>query len=158
MMSDGIFNYEEVASTSGEVNLFDNKALLVIPVNKSNHWSLVLVHVTKSNATAQKMYSTVHVYHLDSLSLHKADKSIVRAILKYLRCELQRLNNADGKERVMLKMKNENSIINDEVKVPVQANGYDCGMCVCANFKKTLDLFSDEAVSGDKENSRYSGP
>ena len=125
------------------MNLFEDVRLLVIPVNLSNHWSVVLVHMQPYRVDA---------YHLDSLCIHKENKSVVRTIRKYLRHERDRLNTYD---RINLDY---DSPIHD-VSTPGQQNGYDCGMYVCANFKKTLDLFGNavkkiktERKTEDKEN------
>jgi Ulp1 family protease len=81
----GRFNYKNVEAWPGNVNVFEEVSLLVIPVNLSNHWSVVLVHMQKFIVNA----------HLDSLCIHKEDKSVVGTIRKYLRHDRDRLQLRD---------------------------------------------------------------
>ena len=143
-LTEGGFNYENVRRWTKKTNLFRDFNFVFVPINKSGHWSLMVICM---------MSPYYFMLHLDALRMHDHDQ-IGHHLMRYLREEWKRLKK-DGHFEEISKMPT--SLTKHKVEsisVPRQRNGYDCGMFVCAYAKKIFEDLQNNFSEWQEEMAR----
>ena len=99
--------------------------MLLVPIHKANHWSLVVIDIRKAV-----------LYYYDSIQGNRRRSNAPRVMKKFV----EHYSRMKGKS-LNLKVK----IIDN---APLQENGYDCGVFVCQNAEK---IARDALVSTRQE-------
>ncbi|OEL20553.1 Ubiquitin-like-specific protease 1D [Dichanthelium oligosanthes] len=129
---------EEALSTKGDcdsqfsklrrwwrsVDIF-KKAYIILPINESMHWSLIIVCMPTKGAD-----SGPTILHLDSLGLHCSQK-LFGIVERYLEAEWRHLRKDSSYDVPFSGMIWKHLLRNinmEKVEVPRQRNDYDCGL------------------------------
>ena len=113
---------KEVESWSKKIDVFQ-KRIVIIPINKNFHWSLCVL-INPAALTMRSEYKNISPFLLffDSCRLHSR-RRIESHIFGWLNFEYCRLK--EGGTQAVLK-----TLHRLTPKVPLQKNGYDCGVFV----------------------------
>ncbi|KAF8751384.1 hypothetical protein HU200_012055 [Digitaria exilis] len=106
------------------VDIF-TKSYLILPINETMHWSLIIVCMPTKGADSGPM-----MLHLDSLGLHNS-QNIFDIVASYLGEEWRNLRKDSSYDipfsRTIWKRLSRN-IKGEKIEVPRQQNEYDCGI------------------------------
>lgn len=106
------------------VDIF-KKAYIILPINESMHWSLIIVCMPTKEADSGPI-----ILHLDSLGLHSSQK-LFDIVARYIQAERWHLRMDSSYDipfsgRIWRRLSK--NINREKIEVPRQRNEYDCGL------------------------------
>lgn len=106
------------------VDIF-KKAYIILPINESMHWSLIIVCMPTKEADSGPI-----MLHLDSLGIHSSQK-LFDIVRRYIQAEWRHLQKDSSYDipfsgRIWKHLSR--NINGEKVEVPRQRNDYDCGL------------------------------
>lgn len=106
------------------VDIF-KKAYIILPINESMHWSLIIVCMPTKEADSGPI-----ILHLDSLGLHSSQK-LFDIVARYIQAERWHLGMDSSYDipfsgRIWRRLSK--NINREKIEVPRQRNEYDCGL------------------------------
>ncbi|KAK7610817.1 hypothetical protein JOL62DRAFT_502406, partial [Phyllosticta paracitricarpa] len=132
-------NYDAVKRWTAKIDLF-SRDFIVVPVNDAEHWHLAIIvnmknadkrpdnEAPNSDETAQADKTHISILVFDSLGA--THPKTVRTLKQYIIAE------ARSKRGLELTAQDIQGI--NAKEIPLQPNGYDCGVFVCGYFDKFI--------------------
>lgn len=119
----------------GRLNIFDYDHLLM-PIFQNHHWSLILISSPRKIFNLDSSNSPI-IFYFDSF--YHSNEKVIQIVKKYLMSEYFISKNVFDKNKLLnFQMGNYKLIKDFTPAVPMQTNGYDCGIYMLTYIEMLL--------------------
>ena len=146
--------YENVKTWIKGINIFKDKDFILIPIHGKDHWSLAIVtypgSAVEEGRTSENLPCIIHLDSMGRKSEHTS-LDVSETLMYWLQCEYNRVES----ERTGNVVEDGATLINDKTmrslnpSVPLQNNGFDCGVFVLLYIHKFVQNLPEKFTLAD---------